>query len=106
MKQYPHTIEVFKTAASTQDTNGNWTTASSEWEDVSVCRDQPNGEGKTIPGEDGVGFIYQAIVFLPKGAVPIANRDKVRVKDSSGSIRLQGIVKRISFDQLHTRIWL
>jgi len=106
MKQYPHTLEVFNAGQSYQDGNGDWVTPSGEWEIVSTCREQPNGKGETVNGEDGQAFVYQSLVFLPKGSVSVKNRDSVRVKDSGGVVRLDGIVKRISFDQLHTRIWV
>ena len=105
--QYPYNLEILtKTEGGFNESNGEWTSAVETWTFHAKCRDEANGSGGRVTNQDGQVYIYGSLIHLPKGTDGLKGGDKVRVVDSSGTVRVEGSVQRFSKDQLHARIWL
>jgi len=104
IRQYPHTITVTITAASTQDSDGNWVPGS-----ISTlqkeCRAEPNGGNGKVVTADGVVIDYAWEVYMPLPAVAIPVGAKVEVHDGATLI-LSDTVKRYHVGQLNCKLWL
>lgn len=105
VKQYPHTLYVFRAGESQQDENGDWVPGGGTFEEVSPCRETVNHSGETIQGADGISFVYGSMIYAPKGISGIETRSRVMVQ-SGNTVLLDSVVKRISHGQLNTRIWV
>ena len=105
-EQYPHTIvseSGTNKADATQDVNGNWVIPApgATVTTTSECRAKPNGEGKTVNGEDGVAIAYDFLIYLPQTAPEFFNGASVTI-DGFG----KGLVKRFFRGQLNCMMWV
>lgn len=108
MKQYPHFLFVKQVTESTQDGSGNWSNASESWVLHSVCREQTNGKGNVVNGQDGKAIIFNSLIHLPLASGLISEGSEVLVSNTenvSGS-RIQKQVLKYDVGQLHDRLWL
>lgn len=110
MQQYPHFLFARQPSESTQDENGSWITAPASWTLVSMCREQTNGKNTVIYGSDGLAYVFNSVVFMPKSADLSNLNDGAEIiisnTQSIDSKRVKGIVKKIDCGQLHNRLWL
>lgn len=107
VKQYPYTLKVFQQSESIYDENtGNFNPGSSDWIEVSKCRDESNDGGRKITTEDGEIYIYGSVIYLPKYAPKVLKGQKVQVVDESGNVRFSGNCTLFKTDQLHSRLWV
>ena len=90
--QYPHFLQV-------KDDNGNW-------EDFSICRDQPNDKGKMVTVGDGINYQFSSLIFMPTGVQDLLVGQDIRIQDVSREVRLETEVRRFSQDNLHCRLWV
>lgn len=105
VRQYPYTLQVLTLSGGGFDGDGNPIPSVEEYVDYAMCRDEANAGGRQINLVDGGAHVFDSLVQLPKGTVPVAVGTSVRVMDGA-SIRIKGSVKRSQKDQLHTRIWV
>lgn len=107
VKQFPYTLWVFKQTESTQNPdNGEWSGGSEEWVNLSKCRDEGNGGGRSIVTEDSQVYVFNAVVYLPKNCPKVNLGESVKVIDEEGNVRIQGENKLHKKEQLHSRLWL
>jgi len=90
--QYPHVLQV-------KNSQG-------QWEDFSICRDQPNDKGAVIQVGEGTFYQFRSIVFMAVGVENLLTGQDVRVIDINGKTRLDTEVRRFSSDNLHCRLWV
>ncbi|PQA60193.1 hypothetical protein C5O19_11400 [Siphonobacter curvatus] len=105
VKQYAYELWVFQVSESYQNGNGDWLEGTSEWVNVSKCRDESNSKGQSINLVDGSSYRFESLIQLPKKAPKVEAGTRVEVRDGS-EVRLSATVKRFSKDQLHSRIWV
>ena len=108
MNQYPHFLFVKQVSESTQDASGNWSNAYESWVLHSVCREQSNGKGSVINGQDGKTIVFSSLVHLPLSAEKIKENTEVLVSetDDLGTVRIKGQALKYDVGQLHHRLWL
>lgn len=107
VRRLPYTLMVFKKTESVYNPeDGSWSGGSEEWVNVSKCRDEGNGGGRSIVTEDSEVYIYGAVIYLPKNCPKVATGEKVQVIDADGNIRISGNNKLFKKEQLHARLWL
>lgn len=109
IKQYPHFLFVKQVTESTQDGSGNWSTANESWVLHSFCREQSNGKGNVVNGQDGKAIVFASLIHLPNTAVRLKEETEVLVSESSdisGVTRIKGQVLKFDVGQLHNRLWL
>lgn len=91
--QYPHTLQV-----------RDLTTG--QYEDYSVCRDDPNTKGSKVQGQDNIAYVFSSMVYAPKGTKKLTVGREIQVYGEFGELRLRGKVMRSTQDHFHTRIWI
>lgn len=109
IKQYPHFLFVKAVTESTQDGSGNWSSATESWVLHSFCREQSNGKGNVVNGQDGKAIVFASLIHLPSTAVRLKEGTEVLVSESSnpeGIIRIEKQVLKFDLGQLHNRLWL
>jgi hypothetical protein len=111
MKQYPHFLFRKEAEGDTvQDpTTGEWIDKPSEWIFHGECREEPNGKGSVVNGEDGQATVYASTVYLPFGTTRIQAGVEIFVSDTnsvSSRRRVSGRVLRFSDGQLNCRLWV
>lgn len=110
VKQYPYYLFVHNISESTQDPNtGNWSTPSDDWVFHSVCREETNGAGRQINGQDGEAIIFSSVVYLPSTAASIAEGTEVFVSETNSKEAERRICKHVlkfNKGQLNSRLWL
>lgn len=108
MRQYPHFMFVRSVSEATQDAEGNWTGTTNNWVLHSVCREQTNGKGSLVNGQDGKAILFTSVIHLPMNSGFIAEGSEVLVSstDSENDVRIQKQVLKYDSGQLHDRIWL
>lgn len=109
MSQYPHFLFVKQVVEATQDVDGNWSNSSESWGLHSVCRDQSNGKGTVINGQDGKAIVFSSVIHLPLESSRISENTEVLVSETNnpiGTIRIKGQVLKYDVGQLHNRLWL
>lgn len=108
MNQYPHFLFVKQVAESTQDESGNWSNVSESWVLHSVCREQTNGKGSVVNGQDGKAIVFSSLIHLPLTALRLKENTEVLVSetDNLGVVRIKGQALKYDVGQLHHRLWL
>jgi hypothetical protein len=109
MNQYPHFLFMKKVAESTQDDSGNWSTESESWVLHSICREQTNGKGSLVNGQDGKAIVFSSLIHLPLTAIRLSEGTEVLVSEtdiSTGTTRIKGQILKYDVGQLHNRLWL
>lgn len=109
MKQYPHFLFVKVVTESVEDDDGNWSASSENWAIHSICREQSNGKGNVVNGQDGKAIVFSALVHLPLGTNRLAEGTEVLVSEkslSSGIVRIKGQILKFDAGQLHNRLWV
>jgi hypothetical protein len=109
MNQYPHFLFVKTVTEASQDADGNWSTATESWVLHSICREQSNGKGSVINGQDGKAIVFAAVVHLPLSSERIKENAEVLISETSspdGFVRIKGQVLKYDVGQLHERLWL
>ena len=107
VKQYPYSLFLEKRDQSQYDeSTGNFSSGSSEWVEVSKCRDENNSGGQKITTEDGEVYVYGAVIYLPKEAPEVLKGQKIQVVDESGNVRFSGNSTLFKREQLHSRLWV
>ena len=107
VRRFPYTLKVFQQTESVYDeATGEFTSGSSEWVEVSKCRDENNNGGQKITTEDGEVYVYGAVIYLPKEAPAVLKGQKIQVVDESGNVRFSGNCTLFKTDQLHSRLWV
>lgn len=109
MKQYPHFLFVKSVVEATQDVDGNWSNESESWVFHSICREQSNGKGSVINGQDGKAIVFTAVVHLPMASARIKEGAEVLISETNSSIglvRVKGQALKYDVGQLHSRLWL
>lgn len=107
VKQYPYTLKVLRETESQYDENtGEFTPATSEWIEVSKCRDEGNGGGNKIVTTDGQVYVYGGVIYLPKNCPAIGKGENIQVVDADGNIRMKGATVQFRKEQMHARLWV
>ena len=110
IKQYPHFLFVKTQGEAVQDpATGNWVEQPASWVQHTVCREEPNGKGTLINGQDGRAIVFSSAVYMPKSASRIAEGSEVYVceaADGNGIARVKGQVLKFEVGQLNCRLWL
>lgn len=108
MKQYPHFLYVKQVTESSQDADGNWSTPSESWVFHSVCREQTNGKGTVVNGQDGKAIVFSAVIHLPLESSFISAGTEVIVCNTNNEtdIRIEKQALKYDAGQLHHRLWL
>lgn len=118
VSQYPYFLQVLKAPnleakdAMDRDENGDWVMPMSTtmiYCLISNCRNGGSNGGSN--GElkfeiDGVQYVAEAVVFAPNSCPMVAIGSRIRVVQSCGFVRKEGIVKKFEKSQLHTRLWV
>ena len=103
VKQYPYSLYILNIQDATQNENGDFIEGSQSWGLACTCRDEANTKSQTVL-VDSVYYPYDSIIYTPKSCPILKNETKIEVRQG-GVVRLSGVVKRFSQDQLHSRIW-
>lgn len=109
IQQYPHFLFVKSVSESIQDENGNWSESTEQWVLRSVCREQTNGKGSLINGQDGKSIVFASIVHLPLSAERIIEGTLVKVcaaNDADAVGRIEKQILKFDVGQLHCRLWV
>lgn len=109
MNQYPHFLFVKQVTESTQDVSGNWSTATESWVLHSICREQTNGKGSIVNGQDGKAIVFSSLIHLPLTAIRLSEGTEVLVSEtdlSTGTTIIKGQILKFDVGQLHNRLWL
>jgi hypothetical protein len=109
VKQYPYYLFKHVVTTSTQDGDGNWSTATDSWVLHSVCREETNGKGSLIRGVDGQAIVFGSTIYMPKSAAKLAEGTEILVSesnDSNGVCRIKGEVLKFDVGQLSCRLWV
>ncbi len=104
VNQYPHTIKVQWTSASTTDEDGNPVAGTLQSYDSS-CRAEPNGSGRMIPSVDGALVAYSFTVYMPVSGVldlPVGAKVSLNIWGRS----VESSVKQFSRNFFNARLWL
>jgi hypothetical protein len=106
--QYPHFLFVKNVTDSVQDDVGNWSDSSEQWVLHSVCREQTNGKGSVVYGQDGKAIVFSSVIHLPLESEKISEGTQVIVSNSDNvsESRISGDVIKYDVGQLHCRLWL
>lgn len=108
--QYPHFLfKLTSGSDAVQDADGNWVSPNPTWEFHSACREETNGKGSVIQGEDGKAIVFSSLVLFPKGAAKVQEGTAVRVvnsEDPASELRIERPVLKCDISQLHGRLWL
>ncbi|GAB3973829.1 hypothetical protein GCM10028806_28510 [Spirosoma terrae] len=105
IKQYPYQLWVLAVAESDVDNQGNFLESESQFVLTASCRDEANTGGQTVQLADSSTIKYDTLIQLPKSCPVIEAGASIKVLDGS-TLRVEGIVKRFSRDQLHCRLWV
>lgn len=92
--------------ATYDESTGNFSENTSQWVEISKCRDEINGGGQKVITEDGEVYVYSAVIYLPKEAPKVLKGQRVLVLDEEGNIRLTGNSTLFKKEQLHARLWV
>lgn len=103
VRQYPHKITATWGNVS-QDENGDWITSSGGTFE-SDCRAEPNGEGKTLTGEDGSQLYFHFSVYLPKTSEIIPVGAQIKIELAKNSV-VKSTLKRQHNGQFNTQLWV
>jgi len=109
MKQYPHFLFVKQVSESVQDANGNWSKPTENWVFHAICREQTNGKGSLVSGQDGKAIVFSSVVHLPLNTQRVIEGSEVLVSelnDYNGPVRIQKQVLKYDLGQLHSRLWV
>lgn len=110
IKQYPHFLFVKTQGEALQDpATGNWVEQPASWVQHTECREEPNGKGTLINGQDGRAIVFSSAVYMPKSASRIVEGSEVYVGervDGSEFRRSGGQVLKFEVGQLNCRLWL
>lgn len=105
VRQYPYTLQKQTSTAPTRNSDGDWVGGGVDWVDYAKCRDE-DGTGKLVTMPDGQAATYSFLIQLPRGTEKIETGVAIKVVDSDGVTRAEGVVKYSRKDQLHTRAWV
>lgn len=109
MTQYPHFLFIKQVTEATQDAEGNWSDASESWAFHSICREQTNGKGSVVNGQDGKAIVFSSVIHLPITSERIIEGTDVLIsasEDSSAIVLIQGQALKFNAGQLHNRLWV
>lgn len=109
IKQYPHYLFKHVVTESTQNADGSWSQSTDSWVLHSECREETNGKGQQINGNDGRAVVYSSTVYMPKSSSRIAEGTEILVSEtnsSNGICRIKGRVLKYSEGQLSCRLWV
>lgn len=107
MERYPHILFISRASEATKDDEGNFIVSDPEWEQVSECRDEPNGAGRTVVLTDGKAYQYSSMVYLPSIADPeTLTGSQVKIEDEAGAVRIRGTIMRAVNDRKNARLWV
>lgn len=110
VKQYPYYLfRQVQSTASTQDENGNWVAAAPTWVLHSSCREETNGKGAQINGQDGKAIVFSSTIYAPKGTAKIPEGTLILVSEtnsSSGVKRICGTCLKCDPGQMNVRLWV
>lgn len=104
VKQYPHTVTISSTAASTQDANGDLV-AGTESSFSFSGRFETNSRGNFLKAADGKQIVYSGIIYSSLAAPNVPIGASITVSDDGGTIAT-GNVMQVSRGQLNVRIWI
>ncbi|WP_448104736.1 hypothetical protein [Pedobacter panaciterrae] len=77
-----------------------------EWENFSICEDQPNDKGKMVTVGDGTQYQFASLIFMPSLVEELLTGQDIRVIDINGKVRLDIEVRRFSDEHQHCRLWV
>ncbi|CAG5072873.1 hypothetical protein DYBT9623_04413 [Dyadobacter sp. CECT 9623] len=105
VRQYPYTLQVLQLTGGGFDGDGNPIPSIEEYVEYANCRDEANSGGNQINLVDGSAHVFDSLIQLPKGPLPIDVGSRIRVMEEN-VVRVKGTVKRFQKDQLHSRLWV
>lgn len=109
-KQYPHFLYVKVMGGnSTRDDAGNWIAAGEEFMFHTICREETNGKGHVINGQDGKSIIYSSIVYMPKSVARLKEGAEIAIyesKDTNSVCLIRKQVLKFDAGQLGCRLWV
>lgn len=106
--QYPDNLKYKSVSADSvydQET-GKWTKPVAGVSFENECRAEPNGEGKTIPSNDGHELKYSFIIYMPKTAAVFRYGQNVEVYSKENRLIFSGKVQAFSLGQFNARLWV
>lgn len=109
VKQYPYYLFKRTVTPSSQDGEGNWSTPTDSWVLHSICREETNGKGSLIRGDDGRAIVFGSTVYMPKSAAKIDEGTEILVSETNsenGVCRIRGQVLKFDVGQLNCRLWV
>lgn len=104
--QYPYYLHVLQRMESVQDANLDFVNVDPKWLKVCKCRDEHNSNSGTTQTIDGNTYNYSYLIQLPKSCPHLKIGDKIKVTDSDGCLRVEGIIQLFKRDQMHCRLWV
>lgn len=108
--QYPHYLfRQVQSSVSVQDEDGHWLAAPPEWVFHGQCREETNGKGAQINGQDGKAAVYSSTIYMPKGTARITEGTQVLVSESgsaAGIKRISGTCLKCDIGQMSIRLWV
>ncbi|MET7253575.1 hypothetical protein [Dyadobacter fermentans] len=105
VRQYPYILQVLTLTGGGFDDEGNPIPSVELYTDYAKCRDEANLGGNQINLTDGTAHVYESLIQLPKGTLPVETGRSIRVMDGN-IVRVKSTVKRFQKDQLHSRLWV
>lgn len=105
VRQYPYILQVLQLTGGGLDGDGNPIPSVEAYVDHAKCRDEANAGGRQINLVDGSAHVFESLVQLPKGTLPVEVGTSIRVMEGN-VVRVKGTVKRFQKDQLHSRLWV
>lgn len=104
--QYPHKLLIETLPVlETNEQGYQVAVGEAEWEEISVCRDEPNSSSRQTTNKDGIAISFSSLIQTPKSVNVIEVGTKVRVMQGEW-MRLEGGVKRFDKGSFHCRIWV
>ena len=106
MGKYYDKLQVLTGQPAGRNELGDLIPASESWLDVSECRDEPAGAGKTIDIGNGKVITYTSNVFCPTTCPDVAENATVRVLCADGKVQVEGTCKRFKRYRNYVKVWV
>ena len=107
VKQYPHYLYAVESTETVRDNKGNYVKPTTSEREISICREETNGKGRTI-AMGGEFIVLSSIIYLPLNCEPIKEGTMVNIYDivDVPVLRISGKVLKFDRGQLNNRLWI
>lgn len=104
--RYNDKLELKVTTQPTRNAVGDLVAGSTSWQHLTMCREQPQGEGKERSTVGAHAIDYSSTIFFPANAPAVPLNSEIRVIDVGGTVLVQGLVKRYKRYRHYGKIWV